>query len=87
MSLLQGSNIFQAQVNIEVQYADELTIATIERQRGMITLGYYDPQSLEALSYPLIYFNRGKPIKKRALPPKDLVPYYTDGRPKWGVGF
>ena len=76
--LLQGSDIFQAQVNIEVQHADELTIATVERHRGMISLGYYDPLSLEAICYPLIYFNRGKPIQKRALPPKDLVPYYTN---------
>ncbi len=75
---MQGADIFQAQVNIEVQYASELTIAAIERNRGIITLGYYDPQSLNALCYPLVYFNRGTPIKKRALPPKDILPYYLD---------
>ena len=74
----QGGDKFQTQVNIEVQYASELTIATIERHRGIISLGYYDPQSLDALCYPLVAFNRGKPIKKRALPPKDLLPYYLD---------
>ncbi|XP_072026303.1 large ribosomal subunit protein uL15m-like [Amphiura filiformis] len=74
----EGADLFQTQVNIEVQHASELTIAAVERNRGVIRLGYYDPQSLDALCYPLMFFNRGKPIKKRATPPKDILPYYMD---------
>ncbi|XP_038057411.1 39S ribosomal protein L15, mitochondrial-like [Patiria miniata] len=73
----EGADTFQAQLNIEVQWATELTLAAIERNGGIISLGFYDLQSLDALAHPLLYFNRGKPIPKRALPPKDIVPFYT----------
>ncbi|XP_033644908.1 39S ribosomal protein L15, mitochondrial-like [Asterias rubens] len=74
----EGADTFKAQVNIEVQWATELTLAAIERRGGVIHLGFYDLQSLDALAHPLAFFNRGKPIPKRALPPKDAVPFYTD---------
>ena len=76
-SCSQGADTFQAQLNIEVQWATELTLAAIERRGGIIHLGFYDLQSLDALAHPLLFFNRGKPIPKRALPPKDAVPFYT----------
>ncbi|XP_022089338.1 39S ribosomal protein L15, mitochondrial-like isoform X2 [Acanthaster planci] len=73
----EGADTFQAQLNIEVQWATELTIAAVERNGGVISLGFYDLQSLDALAHSLHFFNQGKPIPKRALPPKDIVPFYT----------
>ncbi|XP_070555502.1 large ribosomal subunit protein uL15m-like [Ptychodera flava] len=74
----EGADIFKAKINLEVQWASELAIAAIERQGGVITTAFYDLQSLHTLAYPLLFFQQGKPIPKRGLPPKDLVPYYTD---------
>ena len=74
----QGANIFEAKVNIEVQIADELSIASIEKCGGTISTTFYDKPSLEILVNPVKFFLRGKPIPKRLLPPEDLVPYYTD---------
>jgi len=78
--LSQGANIFQAKVNIETQIADELAIASIEKNGGVVTTSFYDRMSFEALADPVDYFMRGKPIHKRLLPPEELVPYYTDPR-------
>ncbi|XP_066269509.1 large ribosomal subunit protein uL15m-like [Branchiostoma lanceolatum] len=73
----EGADIFQAKINIEVQYASELAIATVERNGGTISTAYYDPMSLLILCDPIGYFAKGIPIPKRALPPEDLVEYYT----------
>ncbi|XP_078584433.1 large ribosomal subunit protein uL15m-like [Branchiostoma floridae x Branchiostoma japonicum] len=73
----EGADIFQAKINIEVQYASELAIATVERNGGTITMSYYDPMSLHILVDPIGFFTKGIPIPKRALPPEDLVEYYT----------
>lgn len=69
---------FAALINIEVQHISELAIAAIEKCGGIVTSGFYDPLSLDALAYPLQFFQQGKPIPRRALPPKDLVTYYTN---------
>ena len=74
----QGANIFKAKVNLEVQVADELSIAMIEKFGGNITTTFYDRRSFEILCDPVSFFLRGKPIPKRLLPPEDLLPYYTD---------
>ncbi|PIK46011.1 putative 39S ribosomal protein L15, mitochondrial isoform X1 [Apostichopus japonicus] len=74
----EGADKFVAPVNLEVQWTSELSIAAVERSGGTISLGYYDPQSLDILSHPLQFFRRGQPIPKRLLPPKDLVDMYTD---------
>ncbi|XP_071964312.1 large ribosomal subunit protein uL15m-like [Antedon mediterranea] len=74
----EGKDEFQAQLNIEVQWATEDVIAAVERNSGVITLGFYDLQSVEALAHPLIFFQRGLPIMRRSLPPKDLVDFYTN---------
>ncbi|KAI6074931.1 39S ribosomal protein L15, mitochondrial [Aix galericulata] len=74
----EGADIFSAKVNIEVQRASELAIATIEKNGGVITTSFYDPRSLEILIKPVVFFLRGQPIPKRMLPPEDLVRYYTD---------
>ena len=44
--LVQGSDIFAAKINIEVQRASEGAIAAIERNGGIITTSFYDPLSL-----------------------------------------
>ncbi|XP_033127213.1 39S ribosomal protein L15, mitochondrial-like [Anneissia japonica] len=74
----EGKDKFQAQLNIEVQWATEDVIAAIERNAGIITLSFYDLQSVNALAYPIIFFQRGVPIMRRSLPPKDLVDFYTN---------
>lgn len=74
----QGANIFEAKVNIEIQIADRLSVASIERNGGTITTAFYDRPSFVALCDPVKYFLSGHPIRKRLLPPKDLLPYYTD---------
>ncbi|XP_072170336.1 large ribosomal subunit protein uL15m-like [Diadema setosum] len=76
--LHEGLDNFEAQINIEVQHTSELAITAIERCGGVVTTGFYDPVSLDALAYPLQFFLQGKPIPRRALPPKDLVNFYTD---------
>ncbi|KAE8598774.1 hypothetical protein XENTR_v10016933 [Xenopus tropicalis] len=75
----EGSDIFSAKINIEVQWASQLAIAAVEKNGGVITTGFYDPRSLEVLCKPVPFFMRGQPIPKRMLPPEDLVKYYTDG--------
>lgn len=74
----EGSNQFNAKVNIEVQHASELVIATIERNGGVIRTAYYDPHSLWAVKNPSKWFEKGVPIPRRMLPPQDAVDYYTD---------
>lgn len=74
----EGANQFKAKINIEVQHASELVIATIERQGGVIRTAYYDPHSLWAVRNPNKWFEKGVPIPRRMLPPQDAVDYYTD---------
>lgn len=74
----EGADKFTTPVNLEVQWCSEQSIAAVERSGGIISLGYYDPQSLDILSHPLQFFTRGQPIPKRLIPPKDLVDMYTD---------
>ncbi|XP_002737570.1 large ribosomal subunit protein uL15m-like [Saccoglossus kowalevskii] len=73
----EGADIFDAKVNIEVQWASEASIAAVERRGGVITTAFYDLLSVNALAYPLRFFQTGKPIPRRLLPPEDAVPYYT----------
>ncbi|KAK3091006.1 hypothetical protein FSP39_016410 [Pinctada imbricata] len=74
----EGADIFDAQINIEVQHADEVTIAAIERCGGTITTRYYDPICLHAIVDPMRFFKAGKPIPRCLFPPQDAVGYYTD---------
>jgi len=76
--LSQGSNCFQAQVNIEVQIADDLAIAAVEKAGGVISTSFYDRVSFEDLVDPVSNFMKGQPIRKRLLPPEELITYYTD---------
>lgn len=74
----EGSDTFKAKINIEVQWASELVIATVEKAGGVITTAYYDQHSLQAMLNTKKFFERGVPIPKRMIPPPDAVEYYTD---------
>ncbi|XP_069126980.1 large ribosomal subunit protein uL15m-like [Argopecten irradians] len=76
----EGADTFAAQINIEVQWADELTIAAIERNGGTITTRFFDRPSLMAAVAPKTFFMKGLPIPKCKIPPTDVFKYYTDAR-------
>lgn len=76
--LSQGANCFKARVNIEVQIADDLAIAAVEKSGGVLTTAFYDRVSFEDLVDPVGFFMKGNPIRKRLLPPEELITYYTD---------
>lgn len=74
----EGANTFKAKINIEVQHANELVIATIEKNGGVIRTAYYDPHSLQALRNPKKWFEKGTPVPRRMIPPQDAIEYYTN---------
>merc|ERR1719422_1396675 len=74
----EGCDIFQAQVNLEVQWTSELVIATVEKNGGVITTRYYDPQCCAALFDPQAFFKKGLAIPKCKLPPQDALEYYSN---------
>lgn len=74
----EGADLFKSKINIEVQHASELVIATIEKNGGSIRTAYYDPFSLHALKNPKKWFEKGAPIPLRQLPPQDAVDYYSN---------
>lgn len=74
----EGANTFKSKVNIEVQHASELVIATIEKNGGIIRTAYYDMHSLQVLRNPKKWFEKGVPIPKRMIPPQDAIEYYTN---------
>lgn len=76
----EGANQFKSKINIEVQHASELVIATIERMGGVIRTAYYDPYSIWAIRNPRKWFEKGVPLPRRMLPPQDAVEYYTDAK-------
>jgi large subunit ribosomal protein L15 len=55
----------------------ELTIASIEKNGGMITTKYYDIDCVNAMSNPEKFFASGKPIPKNGTPPLNAIEYYT----------
>lgn len=73
-----GAPKFCAKLNIEVQHATELVIATIERHGGVIRTAYYDPYSIWAMRNPQKWFQKGVPLPRRMLPPQDAIDYYTE---------
>lgn len=77
-NIFQGAEKFVAQVNIEVQYASETTIAAVERNGGVITTRYYDPESVKVMSNFLQFLKSGNAIPKCKLPPQDAFEYYTN---------
>lgn len=75
-----GIEFFKAKINIEVQWATELVIATIERNGGTIRTAYFDQHCLHAMKNPQRWFEKGVPIPKRLMPPQDAVEYYTNAK-------
>ncbi|CAH1396668.1 unnamed protein product [Nezara viridula] len=73
----EGTDIFSSKINIEVQWANEATIAAIERNGGFITTGFFDIHSLWLLKDPEAFFRRGQPIPRRMLPSEDVILYYS----------
>jgi large subunit ribosomal protein L15 len=76
----EGMDLFKAKINIEVQWADEQTIAAVERNGGRITTAYYDLHSVLALSDPIRFFKTGVPIPRRLTPPGNLLQFYSEPR-------
>lgn len=76
----EGANTFKSKINIEVQHANELVIATIEKNGGVIRTAYYDPHSLQALRNPRKWFEKGTPIPRRMIPPQDAIEYYSNAK-------
>lgn len=74
----EGANTFKSKVSLEVQHANELVIATIEKNGGVIRAAYYDPHSLQAMRNPRKWFEKGTPIPQRMVPPQDAIGYYSD---------
>ncbi|VEN63788.1 unnamed protein product [Callosobruchus maculatus] len=74
----EGADIFCAKINLEVQWANELVIAAIEKAGGVVTTAYYDMHSLQAMLNPKKFFERGVPIPRRMMPPPDAIMYYSD---------
>lgn len=74
----EGANTFKSKINIEVQHANELVIATIEKNGGVIRTAYYDPHSLQALRNPRKWFEKGTPLPRRMIPPQDAIEYYSN---------
>lgn len=74
----EGADIFNAKINIEVQWASELVIAAIEKAGGVITTAYYDPHCLQAMMDTKKFFERGVAIPRRMIPPPDAIPYYAN---------
>lgn len=76
----EGANLFKSKINIEVQHANELVIATIEKNGGTIRSAYYDPHSLQAMRNPRKWFEKGIPIPRRMIPPQDAIEYYSNAK-------
>ncbi|XP_037933927.1 39S ribosomal protein L15, mitochondrial [Teleopsis dalmanni] len=75
-----GIDNFKAKICIEVQYAKEAVIAAVERNGGVIRTAYYDPRSLQVMTNPKKWFEKGVPLPKRMMPPQDAVEYYTSAK-------
>ena len=80
MYVFQGADIFDAKVNIEVQWASEQTIAAVEKNGGTILTKFYDLTSVEAMAKPAVFFKTGMAIPHCKLPPEDAVEYYTEAK-------
>ncbi|KAL1490630.1 hypothetical protein ABEB36_013291 [Hypothenemus hampei] len=73
----EGFEIFEAKINLEVQWASEPVIAAIEKAGGVVTTAYYDPHSLQAIVNTKKFFERGIPIPRRMMPPADAIEFYS----------
>lgn len=49
---LQGADVFNADICLEVQWVDELAVAAIERAGSIVTSRYYDLRALTVMADP-----------------------------------
>lgn len=61
-----------------MQWANEQSIAAVERNGGVVTTAYYDLDSVVALTDAEKWFRSGKAVPRRLTPPSDCVGYYSD---------
>jgi len=74
----EGSEIFSADINLEVQWASLTAIAAVEKAGGRIRNSYYDLESLKAATDAERWFLSGRAIPRRKQPPHSLMRYYAD---------
>jgi len=74
----EDSDSFKAKVYIEVQWTNELSIAAVEKNGGIIITRWYDIQCVTAMSDPLAFFRKGIPIPKCKLPPANAIEFYSN---------
>ncbi len=48
----EGADLFEARLNLEVQWASEAAVAAVERNGGVVTTAYFDVFSVTALADP-----------------------------------
>lgn len=72
-----GKNEFCSRLNIEFQMADRDAIAAVEKHGGRFTASFFDRKAIEAAVNPVDYFLKGKPVRKRHLPPPYMLKYYV----------
>ena len=70
--------MFAAQVNIEVQWCSEQTIAAVERNGGVILSKFYDKMSVTAMADAQRFLHKGRPIPFCKLPTQDVLSFYSD---------
>lgn len=75
-----GVEIFQARVNLEVQWTTESVIAAVERNGGTITTAYYDPESILAMHHMVNFFKKGEAIPRRDIPPENCLEFYSSAQ-------
>ena len=78
ISFCQGADIFDAKVNLEVQWTSEVAIAAIEKNGGTILTKFYDKISVDTMQNPMFFFQKGLPIPHCKLPTEDCLGYYSN---------
>lgn len=74
----EGADIFKAKLNIEIQWASEITIAAIERAGGTIITRFFDLECVSAMVDPKRHFEKGLIVPRCKLPPQDAIEFYSD---------
>lgn len=74
--LADGADWFSHKVNIEVSKASKSAITAVEGRGGSIVTAHYNQLGLRVLLKPEAF--AGRPLPRRALPNKKLMPYYLN---------
>jgi len=73
----EDSDHFKAKVFMEVQWTNELSIAAVEKNGGVIISRFFDIKCVDAMANPLNFFRKGIPIPKCKNPPSNAIEYYS----------